>query len=83
MSLGPKRVDDKGEGKTCVRRDKTFLRALWVHARQWVTGLHLAGQTSGDGGGWQGEGWGVEGGGPAQKGVRAAFMHAASSYLVQ
>ena len=28
--------------------------ALLMHARQWVTGLHLARQTSGDGGGWHG-----------------------------
>ena len=69
--------------KTCViRRDKTLLRALRVdmHARQWVTGLHLAAQTTGDEGGWKGGGLS---GGLLQKGVIAAFMHAASSYLVQ
>ena len=76
---------DKAKGKTCMRRrDKTFLRAPvpagLMHARQWVTGLHLAGQTTGDGGGWVGGGLS---GGPLQKGVIAAFMHAASSYLVQ
>ena len=52
---------DKAKGKTCMRRrDKTFLRAPvpagLMHARQWVTGLHLAGQTTGDGGGWVGGG---------------------------
>ena len=46
--------------KTCmIRRDKTLLRAPvpgLMHARQWVTGLHLAGQTTGDEGGWVGGG---------------------------
>ena len=66
-----------------IRRDKTLLRAPapgLMHARQWVTGLHLAGQTTGDEGGWVGGGLS---GGLLQKGVIAAFMHAASSYLVQ
>ena len=55
--------------KTCViRRDKTLLRALRVdmHARQWVTGLHLAAQTTGDEGGLSG--------GLLQKGVIARLL---------
>ena len=69
------------KAKTCMRRDKTFLRAPVGACKTMGNGLAPSWPNK-----WRWR-WvarrGVEGGGPAQKGVRAAFMHAASSYLVQ